>query len=287
MADVSTAEAPARPVDEQLDALQSMGMAALRERFREVFGEEPRTHNVAYLRKKIAWRIQELAEGGLSELARGRIRELSKTSPIRHRGQPQPRAPRDVWPAEALALAAAELQASEAPALLEPPALPPPALPPPVLPPSPPLPEQPAPPAALLVMHRRNLAALSEALPGADEPPAPAPSAPVLAPSPRHQVTPAPVVPPAAAAPKAPGACEVVMPAARPSGRDPRLPPAGSRIRRTWSTCEHLVIVLDEGFLYNGESFSSLSRVARKITGSNWNGFTFFGLTSPWKGSTP
>ncbi len=69
--------------------------------------------------------------------------------------------------------------------------------------------------------------------------------------------------------------------------RDPRLPPAGSRIRRAWGTSEHLVIVLDDGFLHDGERFPSLSRVARKITGSTWNGFTFFGLTSPWKGSTP
>jgi hypothetical protein len=58
-------------------------------------------------------------------------------------------------------------------------------------------------------------------------------------------------------------------------------------LRRSWGICEHLVIVLDEGFLYNGESFSSLSRVARKITGSSWNGFAFFGLTSPWKGTAP
>jgi hypothetical protein len=74
------------------------------------------------------------------------------------------------------------------------------------------------------------------------------------------------------------------VPSAR-SQRDPRLPPAGSRIRRSWGTSEHLVIVLDKGFLYDGERFPSLSRIARKITGSNWNGFVFFGLTSPWKGA--
>jgi hypothetical protein len=45
----------------------------------------------------------------------------------------------------------------------------------------------------------------------------------------------------------------------------------------------HTVQVLPAGFLYNGVPYASLSKLARAITGSNWNGFTFFGLTRPWK----
>lgn len=42
----------------------------------------------------------------------------------------------------------------------------------------------------------------------------------------------------------------------------------------------HRVIVLDNGFSWNGSVFSSLSEIARKITGTNWNGPAFFGLRS-------
>ncbi len=36
--------------------------------------------------------------------------------------------------------------------------------------------------------------------------------------------------------------------------------------------------VLEDGFEYKGETFSSLSKVAHEATGSTWNGFLFFGL---------
>lgn len=42
-------------------------------------------HNRNYLRKKIAYRIQELAEGGLSDRARARIAELAGDAPVRWR----------------------------------------------------------------------------------------------------------------------------------------------------------------------------------------------------------
>jgi len=38
------------------------------------------------------------------------------------------------------------------------------------------------------------------------------------------------------------------------------------------------VIVLDEGFAYEGKTYESLSVIARKITGTRWNGPRFFGL---------
>jgi putative bacteriophage related protein len=39
-----------------------------------------------------------------------------------------------------------------------------------------------------------------------------------------------------------------------------------------------MVKVLENGFEYDGVEYSSLSAIARKITGTNWNGFKFFGL---------
>jgi hypothetical protein len=38
------------------------------------------------------------------------------------------------------------------------------------------------------------------------------------------------------------------------------------------------VIVLDDGFAWNGGVYPSLSQVAKAITGTNWNGHRFFGL---------
>ena len=36
--------------------------------------------------------------------------------------------------------------------------------------------------------------------------------------------------------------------------------------------------VVDRGFVYKGETFVSLSEIARNITGTRWNGPRFFGL---------
>ncbi|MCA9465776.1 MAG: DUF2924 domain-containing protein, partial [Nitrospira sp.] len=42
-----------------------MTVGELRERYIDVFGEETRSHHKDFLLKRIAWRIQALAEGGL------------------------------------------------------------------------------------------------------------------------------------------------------------------------------------------------------------------------------
>jgi hypothetical protein len=70
---------------QQLAALRGMTVGQLRERYREAFGEPTRSRNKDYLRKKVAWRIQELAEGGLSDRARARIEELAPDAPTRWR----------------------------------------------------------------------------------------------------------------------------------------------------------------------------------------------------------
>lgn len=44
-----------------------------------------------------------------------------------------------------------------------------------------------------------------------------------------------------------------------------------------------IVHVLDDGFEYDGRRFTSLSAVAKDITGTKWNGFLFFGLSKERK----
>lgn len=156
-------------ITEQLAALRSMTVAQLRERYLEVMGEPTRSRNKDWLFKKVAWRIQELAEGGLSEQALASIDELAEDVPVRWR-------------------------------------------------------------------QRRGQAA--------------------NAPTSKEDAT----------------AAEV------PEPRDPRLPPAGTVLTRAYKGVEHRLTVLDDGFEYRGERHTSLSKLARDITGTNWNGFLFWGL---------
>ncbi len=67
--------------------------------------------------------------------------------------------------------------------------------------------------------------------------------------------------------------------------RDPRLPVAGSVLRRIHGGRTHEVTVRDRGFEYSGQIYSSLSAVARAITGTNWNGYSFFGCKGQEDGS--
>jgi hypothetical protein len=62
--------------------------------------------------------------------------------------------------------------------------------------------------------------------------------------------------------------------------RDSRLPPPGTVITRLHRGVEHQVVVLEDGFEFGGERYASLSKIARVITGTNWNGLAFFGLTA-------
>jgi hypothetical protein len=60
--------------------------------------------------------------------------------------------------------------------------------------------------------------------------------------------------------------------------RDRRLPVAGSVLKRDYRGRTIEVKVLDEGFEYNGRKHASLSAIASQVTGTRWNGFSFFGL---------
>jgi hypothetical protein len=73
-------------------------------------------------------------------------------------------------------------------------------------------------------------------------------------------------------------ACPKPPPVILPIAGNNRLPPPGTVITRAYKGRSLAVEVLAEGFAYEGERFSSLSAVARHITGSHVNGYRFFGL---------
>jgi Protein of unknown function (DUF2924) len=59
---------------------------------------------------------------------------------------------------------------------------------------------------------------------------------------------------------------------------DPRLPPAGTAIVRDYRGRAVRVVVLVDGFEFEGERYRSLSAIAKAVTGSHINGFRFFNL---------
>jgi Protein of unknown function (DUF2924) len=54
--------------------------------------------------------------------------------------------------------------------------------------------------------------------------------------------------------------------------------PSGSRFVREWNGRTHIVDVTDDGFVWEGQQFASLTAIARAITGAHWSGPRFFGL---------
>ena len=76
----------------EVEGLSRMTVPQLRERYVDVFGESSRSYNKDFLRKRIAWRLQVLAYGGLSERARRRAEELAADADLRIRA-PRPHDP--------------------------------------------------------------------------------------------------------------------------------------------------------------------------------------------------
>jgi hypothetical protein len=98
-------------IDQKLAELQRLSAAQLRLRYAEIFGESIRTGNKPWLVKRLAWRLQALAEGDLSERARQRAAELANDADLRlsppraraHRASPgsetcQPNTTKEVIP---------------------------------------------------------------------------------------------------------------------------------------------------------------------------------------------
>lgn len=71
---------------------------------------------------------------------------------------------------------------------------------------------------------------------------------------------------------------ESQSPAARRNSSPEQNLLVGTRLLREWQGIEHTVTVLDSGFEWEGRPYTSLSSVARAITGTRWNGPLFFGL---------
>jgi len=69
----------------EVERLKAITVTALRERYREVFGEESRSYNRDFLWKRIAWRLQALAEGDLSQRARQQAEQLANDADLRIR----------------------------------------------------------------------------------------------------------------------------------------------------------------------------------------------------------
>src|SRR5205809_4510743 len=66
-----------------VEQLRSLNVIALKRRYEEVFGETSRSSNKQFLFRRIAWRLQANAEGGLTERARRRAAEIVDESDLR------------------------------------------------------------------------------------------------------------------------------------------------------------------------------------------------------------
>ena len=146
------------------DALRGQTVAQLKVKYRELFGDESRSNHKQFLIRRVAWRLQAIAEGGLSERARQRALTLAQDADLR--------------------LTAPRSQ-----------------------------------PSASTGQLRKY--------------------------------------------------------------RDPRLPSPGTVLTRNFQGKTLTVHVLEEGFRYEDRVYRSLSAVARQISGTQWNGFLFFGLDLP------
>ena len=156
-----------KKVAAEVARLEKMSVNQLAKRFEEVFGEECRSRHKRYLIRRIAWRLQANAEGGLSERAHQRAEELADDAEIR-------------------------------------------------------------------------------------------------------------VTPPREKKSKTEDASSATI--KMEAGRDPRLPPPGNWLEREYKGRTIRVMVIADGFEYEGQRYRSLSAVAKAITGSHLNGFQFFRL---------
>jgi hypothetical protein len=67
----------------EIEYLRRASLTALREKYREVFQEETRVRHREHLFRRIAWRLQALAEGDLSQRARERAQQIAREADLR------------------------------------------------------------------------------------------------------------------------------------------------------------------------------------------------------------
>ncbi len=65
----------------QLATLETMTMAQLQEKWRDLYGSEPPQYKRQFLIKRLAYRIQELFYGGLSEAAKTHLKHVAEDDP--------------------------------------------------------------------------------------------------------------------------------------------------------------------------------------------------------------
>ena len=85
----------------EVATLERMTIGQLRQRFAELFGETTHASNRTWLVQRIAWRLQAVAEGDLSERARRRAAELAcdadlRLNPPRSQTTPTPPPPEPI-----------------------------------------------------------------------------------------------------------------------------------------------------------------------------------------------
>ncbi len=61
---------------------------------------------------------------------------------------------------------------------------------------------------------------------------------------------------------------------------DPRVPPPGTQLIKRYKDETLTVTVLEHGYQCGERVYKSLSAIARQVTGTQWNGYAFFGLCS-------
>jgi len=82
---MSQSDDPRPGLEAQLAELKVLTARQLRERYEVVFGEPSRSNHRRWLQRRVAWRIQCQAEGGLSERAKRRAEELARDEDLRVR----------------------------------------------------------------------------------------------------------------------------------------------------------------------------------------------------------
>ena len=78
-----------------IEGLHNLNVAALKTRYRELFGDESKSSNKQFLFRRIAWRLQAKVEGDLSERAHRRASEIADDADLRTRA-PQAFSPNNV-----------------------------------------------------------------------------------------------------------------------------------------------------------------------------------------------
>ena len=70
-------------IDDEVGQLRHLTTAQLRVKYRELFGGDSHSNHKAYLFRRVAWRLQTLAQGGLSERARDYAQQITDNADLR------------------------------------------------------------------------------------------------------------------------------------------------------------------------------------------------------------